>query len=193
VHHLQLLRLVGAVEAPSEHPLARAVADHSFEAALDLPDATGFASFGGNGVEAAVDGRQVVVGKPGFVAERLDAPAPEGFVAEAEQAAQTIVWAAADGNFLGPVGITDAIRDDAAGAVAGLRERGMEPYLVTGDNERVARAVADAVGIAGVRAGVLPGGKADIVRQLQADRTRVAMVGRARLSAGRTAPRGGRP
>jgi Cu+-exporting ATPase len=177
VDHFQLLRLAGAVESASEHPLARAIVDHALETELDLPDASEFRSFGGNGVEALVEGRRVVVGKPGFVAERLGAPAPEGFAADAEEAAQTVVWAAADGALLGAVAITDAIRPDAADAVAALRARGMEPYLVTGDNERAAAAVARQVGIEAVRAGVLPDGKADIVRELQADGTRVAMVG----------------
>ncbi|MGH9103944.1 MAG: heavy metal translocating P-type ATPase [Acidimicrobiales bacterium] len=177
VDAFELLRLAGAVEASSEHPLARAVVDHALEAELELPDATAFQSFGGNGVEARVEGCHVVVGKPAFVADRLDTAAPEEFADEAEQAAQTVVWAAAAGTFLGAIGITDAIRPDATNAIAALRQRGMEPYLVTGDNERVARTVADAVGISEVRAGVLPDQKADIVRELQADGTRVAMVG----------------
>jgi Cu+-exporting ATPase len=176
VDRFELLRLAAGVEASSEHPLARAIVECALEAGLDLPDVAGFRSFAGNGVQGSVEGRWMVVGKPDFVAGTLSGPVPESFAAEAERAAQTVVWTAADGVLLGAVAITDAVRPDAAEAIAGLRRRGMEPYLVTGDNERVARAVAK-VGIAEVRAGVLPDQKADLVRGLQADGTRVAMVG----------------
>ena len=177
VEPLDLLRLAGAVEATSEHPLARAIVDHALDADLDVPDATAFSSVGGSGVEGVVEARRVVVGKPSFVAERLTRPAPEGFACDAEADAQTVVWVAADVGLLGAIAITDAIRADAADAVTALRARGMEPYLVTGDNQRVAAAVAARVGIDQIRAAVLPDGKADIVRDLQADGARVAMVG----------------
>ncbi len=172
-----LVGLAAAVEAPSEHPLARAIVDRALDAGLDVADVEQFVSFSGDGVEGIVGGRRVVVGRPGFIAGRLSAPAPDAFGAEAEAATQTVVWAAAGGTFLGAIGIADALRPDAAEAVAALRARGMEPCLVTGDSETVAAAVAGQVGIGEVRAGVLPGAKADIVRALQADGTRVAMVG----------------
>lgn len=175
----ELLRLAGAVEGPSEHPLARAVVEHALEAELALPDAVTFESFGGSGVAATVGGRRVVVGRPGFVAEQLSEPAPAGFAQELEDQAQTVVWVAADGKLAGAIGITDVVRPDATAAVGALVDRGMQPYLATGDNERVARAVAAEVGIDSdrVRAGVLPDQKADIVRQLQSGGARVAMVG----------------
>ena len=175
----ELLRLAAAVEASSQHPLGRAVVEHAMQAELDVAGATGFESFGGSGVAARVEGRQLVVGRPAFVADRLSEAAPAGFAGELEEQAQTVVWVAVDGQLAGAIGITDAIRPDAAAAVAALAERGMLAYLVTGDNERVARAVAARVGIDSdrVRAGVLPDGKAEIVRGLQANQTRVAMVG----------------
>jgi heavy metal translocating P-type ATPase len=179
VEQAGLLRLAAAVESSSQHPLSRGVVEHALENDLDVPAAADFASVGGSGVRGTVDGRRVVVGRPGYVAEQLTGAAPAAFAGELEDQAQTVVWVAADGRLLGAIGISDAIRSDAREAVTALGERDMTPYLVTGDNERVARAVAAAVGIDAdhVRAGVLPDGKAAIVRDLQAGGTRVAMVG----------------
>lgn len=175
----RLLALAAAAETPSEHPLARAVVEHALDEGIELPDATGFESVGGSGVVATVEDREVVAGRPGFVAGRLGVPAPVGFAKELEKQAQTTVWVAAGGRLQGAVGITDAVRPDARAAVAALMGRGMQPTLVTGDNEAAARAVAAQVGIGvdQVRAGVLPDQKADIVRELQRGGARVAMVG----------------
>ncbi|MGH9073354.1 MAG: heavy metal translocating P-type ATPase, partial [Acidimicrobiales bacterium] len=167
------LAVVGHTEAARGLFAMLAVAVMGYPCALGM--ATPLALIRGGG-RAAEKGRRVVVGKPSFVATRLVA-APPNFAMHAEEHAQTVVWAGSDGAFLGAIRITDPVRDDAREAVSALRQRGMEPYLVTGDNEAVARAVAGQVGITEIRAGVLADGKADIVRELQRDGTRVAMVG----------------
>jgi Cu+-exporting ATPase len=144
---------------------------------------TGFAAAPGGGVEAAVDGRDVLVGSRRWLAERglaLDPPTGlEVAVAAAEARGETAVWVAADGLLAGIIAIADRPKPEAAVAVAGLRTAGLEPYLLTGDREPVARAIGAQVGIAPERivAEVLPADKADRIAALQAGGERVAMVG----------------
>jgi Cu+-exporting ATPase len=174
----ELLRLAAATEASSEHPLARAVVQAARDRGLQLPAAQDFTSHTGSGVEAQVGGRRVLVAKPSFVGdqgvdlgplrERLEALESEG---------KTTVGVTADGRLLGLVAIADTIKPDAAEAIARLKDLGMTPVMLTGDNERTARAVAAQVGIEEVRAQVLPDEKAARVRELQGDGTRVGMVG----------------
>jgi heavy metal translocating P-type ATPase len=173
-----LLALAAAVEEPSEHPLARAVIDASDERELDVPEATDFQSTTGQGVTATVAGRRVTVGKPDWLVEQqipLDGLAARR--AELEQSAQTVIAVSADGHLLGLVGIADEIKPDAREAVERLRAAGVESVMITGDNERTARAVAEQVGITEIRAQMLPDQKADAVRELQAHGHRVMMVG----------------
>jgi heavy metal translocating P-type ATPase len=173
-----VLRLAASAEGPSEHPLARAIVDRAFEADLSVSATGAFESFGGNGVVAEVEGRVVVVGRPEFVRERLgDGDRLPELGRDLEEQAQTVVLASRDGALLGAIGIMDVLKEDAREAVGALRQRGMEPLLITGDNQRVARAVAEQVGIGKVRAQVLPEQKADHVRELQRQGHRVAMVG----------------
>jgi P-type Cu+ transporter len=175
----EALRLAGAVEDASEHPVARALADGARERVGGLPAATSFRSRDGLGVEGLVEGRAVVVGRPALLAERgLDLP-PELEAArrEMEGAGRTAVAAGWDGAARAVLGVSDTVKPTSAEAVRGLRALGLRPVLLTGDNERTARAVADAVGIDEVVAGVLPAGKAEVVRRLQAEGRVVAVVG----------------
>ncbi|MHB8718660.1 MAG: heavy metal translocating P-type ATPase [Candidatus Dormibacteria bacterium] len=173
----ELLRLAAAAETASEHPLARAIVQHAVERELGVPDVGDFQSFGGNGVEAIVAGARITVGKPEFVRQHATGGAGASVGRALEEQAQTVVLVARDDEILGAIGIMDAIKPDAREAVDALRRRGMEPILVTGDNARVARAVGEQVRITEVRAQVLPDGKAEVVRELQAQGVRVAMVG----------------
>jgi Cu+-exporting ATPase len=173
-----LLALAAAAEASSEHPLARAVVDAAAARGLTIPTAADFTSHTGSGVEADIDGQRILVSKPSFVAgygvqlgalhERLEA---------LESLGKTTVAVAAGSSLLGLVAIADRVKADAAEAVERLRSLGMTPVMLTGDNERTARAVADEVGIGEVRAQVLPDDKAAHIRELQSDGSRVAMVG----------------
>ena len=173
-----LLAIAAAVEISSEHPLARAVVAAAEGRDLEIPDTARFSSTTGQGVTAQIAGGSVVVGKPGWVAAHGAELASLADRIEAMQgAAQTVVAVARDGKLAGLVGIADAIKSDAAEAVARLRATGITPILVTGDNHATARAVAAEVGIDAVHAGMLPDQKAQIIRDLQGQGHRVVMVG----------------
>jgi Cu+-exporting ATPase len=175
----ELLRLAAAVEDGSEHPIARAIADYGRRSLGQLPPAEGFRSRAGLGVEAVVEGRAVVVGRPALLSDWGVALTPAlGAEAEAlEGKGTTVVAAASDGQVLGLVALSDRPKSTSRQAIAQLRDLGLTPVLLTGDNERTARAVAAEVGIDQVLAGVLPEGKAAEVRHLQESGEVVAMVG----------------
>ena len=173
------LRVVGAVEDASEHPIAKAIAAAARVELGALAPVSSFASAQGLGVEGVVDGRAVVAGRPRFVAERglaLGAGLRDAVVA-AEEAGRTAVVAGWDGAVQAVFVVSDTVKPTSADAVASLRRLGLRPVLLTGDNERAARAVARQVGIEEVVADVLPAGKVDVVRGLQEDGAVVAMVG----------------
>lgn len=174
----ELLRLAGALEAASEHPIARAVADGAAERG-DLPAVGDFANAEGLGVTGTVEGRAVVVGRLRLLRERgLDVPAEIArAVTDAEAAGRTAVLAGWDGRARGVLAVADAVKPTSRAAVTRLRALGLTPVLLTGDNATVARAVAAEVGIDQVIAEVLPADKVDAVRRLQAEGRTVAMVG----------------
>ena len=175
----ELLRLAGAAEAASEHPIAQAIALFARETVGALPAVESFTNRAGLGVEAVVEGRAVVVGRPAMLAEWAvgsDARLAERF-AEEEGRGRTVVAAAVDGKAAGLFVVADRLKPTSATAVAELRSLGLEPVLLTGDNERTARTVADEVGIERVRADVLPADKSAEVQALQAAGEVVAMVG----------------
>ena len=175
-----VLRRAGAVEAASEHPVAAAIADGARERG-PLPDVTGFAAVPGRGVTGLVDGASVVVGGRAFVEDRTG-PLPAALVEAldaAEAAGRTAVVAGWDGVARGVLAVADTVKPTSREAVAALRDLGLRPVLLTGDNARAAQAVAAEVGIdaADVVAGVAPEGKVDVVRRLQEHGHVVAMVG----------------
>ncbi|MER6560993.1 heavy metal translocating P-type ATPase [Streptomyces sp. NPDC001027] len=168
-----LLRLAGALEHASEHPVARAVAAGAEERAGELPAAERFENVPGRGVRGLVEGREVAVG-------RLFASLPEELARakdEAEHNGMTAVVAGWDGVARGVLAVADAVKETSAEAVRELRALGLTPVLLTGDNRTVAEAVAAAVGIDRVVAEVLPEDKVDVVRRLQDEGRVVAMVG----------------
>jgi Cu+-exporting ATPase len=171
--HPDTLRLAAAVEAGSEHPIARAIV---VAADTPLPPVTGFASQPGLGVSGRVDGHDVVVGGRGELPVELRA-----VVDAAAAAGRTAVPVAWDGEVRGVLVVADTVKPTSAAAIVRLRALGLAPVLVTGDNAGAAAAVARAVGLDPERgevvAGVLPAGKVDVVRDLQARGRVVAMVG----------------
>ena len=174
-----LLRLASAVEDASEHPIARAIAAHGRSHLGTLPGVESFTARAGLGVEAVVDGRAVVVGRPGLLADWA-VHLPEQLLAEAERLEEkgnTVVAVASDGRPAGLVAVADRVKPSSRQAVTRLRQLGLTPVLLTGDNERAARAVADQVGIDHVIAGVLPQDKAAEISRLQQAGQVVAMVG----------------
>ncbi|MGK5675319.1 heavy metal translocating P-type ATPase [Micromonospora sp. URMC 106] len=174
----ELLRLAGALESASEHPIAQAVAAGAAEAGA-LPPVTGFANVEGLGVTGAVEGREVLVGRLRLLRERgLDVPEEvERAATTAEAEGRTAVLAGWDGRARGVLAVADVVKPTSRAAVAGLRALGLTPVLLTGDNTTVARAVAAEVGIDEVIAEVLPADKVDVVRRLQGEGRTVAMVG----------------
>ncbi|MBO0679680.1 copper-translocating P-type ATPase [Mycolicibacterium sp. S2-37] len=173
------LRLVGALENASEHPIARAIAEHAAGAGT-LPPVEDFQNHGGRGVSGVVDGRRVAAGRLSWIGG--SAPAEMMAVADAAEAGgQTPVWFATDGEIAGVVVVADTVKDGAADAIADLRALGLTPVLLTGDNRRAAQTVAGQVGIDvgddTVIAEVLPEGKVDAVRRLQGEGRVVAMAG----------------
>ncbi|MEA2248360.1 MAG: P-type Cu+ transporter [Solirubrobacteraceae bacterium] len=179
VGRADVLRFAGALEDASEHPIGRAIARSAREELGRLPAVERFANREGLGVEGVVDGHEAQAGRPPLMAGRglLIPPGLADAAQAAEARGRTAVVAAWDGEVRGVLVVADTVKPTSAEAVASLRALAIEPVLVTGDNEATARAVAAEAGIDHVIAGVLPEGKADVVRRLQAEGRVVAMVG----------------
>jgi len=174
----RVLALAAAAESHSEHPLARAIVAAAQQRGMPIGEPEEFESVTGSGVRATVSGRQVLVGQLALLAEAgIDLSALTGHLDQLEAAGHTVIAVAAGQVAVGVVALGDQLRPDAVDAVAAMRTAGLDPILVTGDNERAARRVADQLAMTEVRARVRPEGKAEIIRELQADGTRVAMVG----------------
>jgi Cu+-exporting ATPase len=175
----EVLRLAGALEAASEHPIARAIAAGATERVGPLPAVAGFANVEGLGVTGTIDGHAVTVGRARLLTERgLDLAAEtERAATEAEAAGRTVVLAGWDGRVRGAFVVADTVKPTSRDAIARLRALGLTPILLTGDNTTVAHAVATGVGIDQVIAEVLPADKLDVIKQLQAEGKVVAMVG----------------
>ncbi|MFH9818570.1 heavy metal translocating P-type ATPase [Streptomyces sp. NPDC017230] len=179
VQEEELLRLVGALEHASEHPIAQAIAAGAIEQVGSLPVPENFENVAGLGVQGVVDGHAVLVGREKLLTEWvIELPR---HLAEAKAAAEaegrTAVAVAWDGEARGVVTVADLVKDTSAEAIAELRRLGLKPVLLTGDNQLVAKSVARTVGIDEVIAEVLPQDKVDVVKRLQAEGRTVAMVG----------------
>ncbi|MFH9230633.1 heavy metal translocating P-type ATPase [Streptomyces globisporus] len=178
-HTTEALRIAGALENASEHPIAQAVATAATTATGPLPTPEDFTNIPGLGVQGTVEGHAVLVGRPRLLAD-AGIPLPPALsraLEEDEAHGRTVVAVAWDGEARGVFGVADAVKDSSAAAVAELRALGLEPILLTGDNRAVAEAVAREVGIDTVHAEVLPEDKVNVVKRLQAEGRVVAMVG----------------
>jgi P-type Cu+ transporter len=175
----EALRLVGALENASEHPIAQAIARAAQAEDVPLLSVDAFGNREGLGVEGVVDGHALVVGRPALLADR-GMQLPAGLDAArraAENRGQTAIAAGWDGEATAVFVVADTVKPSSADAVASLKRLGLRPVLLTGDNETTAQAVAAEVGIEEVIAEVLPSDKADVVKRLQAEGRVVAMVG----------------
>ncbi|QLD11491.1 heavy metal translocating P-type ATPase [Microbacterium oleivorans] len=174
----ELLAVAAAVEAGSEHPVARALVAASARAA-SVPAATSFASHAGFGVQAVVGGAAVVCGRASWLRSEwgIAMSADEAERLAELEADGTVVAVARDGAFVGAIVVGDTLKPTSALAVSRFRALGLEPVLLTGDNAATAQRVAAAVGIDVVHAGVTPADKLDVIRALQAEGRVVAMVG----------------
>jgi len=173
----ELLALAAAAESSSEHALAEAIVTAAFERRIVPPAVDSFEAVPGKGVVALIGGQEVLVGSPRLLRDRgVDLSAIARRVARLEERGHTVVVVSRGGAALGLVALGDALKPDAIEAVASLRDAGLRPILLTGDNERAAQRVARDLGIDEVHAGVLPGAKAEIIRALQ-KLGKVAMIG----------------
>ncbi|GAB3479044.1 heavy metal translocating P-type ATPase [Amycolatopsis cihanbeyliensis] len=175
----RVLRLAGALENASEHPIAQAIARGARERAGELGEVAEFGVVEGVGVRGVVDGQSVLVGRAALLVEAgLRIPAELDAARQAaQQQGRTAVLVGWAGQARAVLAVADTVKPDSAEAVARLRELGLTPILLTGDNETVARAVAAEVGVDRVIAEVLPKDKVDVVSRLQAEGAVVAMVG----------------
>ena len=174
----EILRLAAALEKGSEHPLGAAIVKGAAERGIQAVSAGSFESLTGKGVQGEVDGRRVALGnatlladlhvEPGAAAARADALRSDG---------QTVMYVVVDGELVGLVGVADPIKETTVEALRQLRAEGLRVVMLTGDSRATAEAVARKLGIDEVRAEVLPSGKADAIKQLQADGMVVAMAG----------------
>ena len=175
----ELLRLAGAAEDASEHPVARAVAAHALDHVGPLPAVASFGSRSGVGVEATVDGHRLLVGRPELLEQHgIELPGELRVAREAyERDGATAVAVARDDTALGIIAVADTVKPSSEQAVSDLHALGLETVLLTGDNATSAARVSRVVGIERVVAGVLPGEKATVVERLQREGRVVAMVG----------------
>jgi Cu+-exporting ATPase len=175
-----LLRLAASVERQSEHPLGEAIVRAAQDRQIVLTAPTDFTALAGHGVQATVEGQAILIGSPRFLREQglaLDAVA--GTIDRLQREAKTAVVVASGTHVLGVIGIADPVKATSAVAIAALRQRGVQVFMLTGDNRRTAEAIAAQVGLDAqfVLADVLPEMKAAEVKRLQAQGLRVAMVG----------------
>ncbi|MET4047332.1 Cu+-exporting ATPase [Rhodococcus sp. UYP5] len=174
----EILTMAGAIESGSEHPIAAAITAAARQE-TSLPEVIDFANIAGLGVSGTVDGRTVVLGRAALLAEK-SLPLPpelESALHDAEADGRTAVALGWDGRARGILVVADALKPTSKQAIAELRELGLTPVMLTGDNEAAARKIAAEVGITEVFAGVLPQGKVDVIARLQAEGRVVAMVG----------------
>jgi P-type Cu+ transporter len=173
-----LLALAAAAEADSEHPLAAAIVAGARERGVALPAAAGFDSVTGQGVQATVDGRGVLVGSARLLAGAgVDTASLDPVAAELSAEGKTPVLAAVGGAAAGVLAVADPVKDDSAAAIAALHRLGVQVVMLTGDNATTAAAIARAVGVRRVLAEVLPEHKASEIQRLQAEGRKVGMVG----------------
>ena len=175
----RLLSLAASVERRSEHPLGEAVVNEASERGIALFEPTRFEAIPGRGVRASVDGSTVLIGSRRLLEEDgVDVARLSPDALRMEEDGHAPIWVAIEGSAAGVIAVADTVKDGSIEAIAGLRAAGLQVVMLTGDSERIARGIAREVGIEDVRAEVLPGDKAEVVRVLQEETgLTVAMVG----------------
>ncbi|QRG67197.1 heavy metal translocating P-type ATPase [Brevibacillus choshinensis] len=174
----EFLRLVGAAEKNSEHPLAEAIVAGIQAKGISLPTAQSFEAIPGFGIKAVVEGHELLIGTRRLMQTyEVDAKSAYELMSRLEEAGKTAMLVAINKRYMGIVAVADTIKETSKEAVSRLKEMGIQVVMITGDNERTAKAIAAQVGIDHVLAEALPEGKAEEVKKLQAQGKKVAMVG----------------
>ncbi|MBS3813276.1 copper-translocating P-type ATPase [Candidatus Bipolaricaulota bacterium] len=173
-----LLKLAASAEKGSEHPLGKAVVERAGERNVELEEVSDFSALVGQGIEAKLNGNELLVGNKDLMDSHAVAyDEVKGELTALEEEAKTAILVAKNEQLSGVIGVADQIKEDSADAIAELKKSGLEPVMITGDNERTARAIADGVGIDRVVAEVMPDQKREEIMKLQDKGERVAMVG----------------
>ncbi|WP_067730745.1 heavy metal translocating P-type ATPase [Oceanobacillus damuensis] len=174
----ETLELLASAEKGSEHPLAEAIVAYATEKEIELADVEAFTAIPGHGIKATILGNRIIVGNRKLMADnQVDVHAVEEKLTDFEIAGKTAMLIAINGTYRGTIAVADTIKETAPEAIKQLKEQGLEVIMLTGDNERTAKAIADQVGIDKVIAQVLPEGKAEKVKEIQLQGKKVAMVG----------------
>eukprot|EP00913_Durusdinium_trenchii_P013393 g12574.t1 len=175
----ELLTLAAAVERNSEHPLGRSIVEAARERGIDPPTVTDFNSITGGGVIGTVAGKNILIGKPDLLREHEITGVEEvrDKTERLQREGRTVMLVAADGGLIGLLAVADPIKESTPGAIRTLHEMGLKVVMLTGDNERTAKAVAEQLHIDDVFAGVSPQGKNERIRSLQQEGRLVAMAG----------------
>ncbi|PEO63474.1 copper-translocating P-type ATPase [Bacillus toyonensis] len=177
-HEEEILRLVGAAEKNSEHPLAEAIVEGIKEKKIDIPSSETFEAIPGFGIESIVEGKQLLIGTRRLMTKfNIDIEEVSKSMEELEREGKTATLIAIDKEYAGIVAVADTVKDTSKAAIARLKKMGLDVVMITGDNTQTAQAIAGQVGIDHVIAEVLPEGKAEEVKKLQAQGKKVAMVG----------------
>ncbi|MBR7189511.1 MAG: heavy metal translocating P-type ATPase [Oscillospiraceae bacterium] len=173
----ELLTFAAALEQKSEHPLARAVMQKQAELGIPVKEATDFLALPGNGLSAVLDGKEIAGGNLSFISRKAEISDETARQAERlSENGKTPLFFAKSGRFLGIIAVADVIKEDAPQAIRELKDMGIRVVMLTGDNERTAKAIGAQAGVDHVIAGVLPDGKESVVRELK-EHGKVAMVG----------------
>ncbi|MCR6781763.1 heavy metal translocating P-type ATPase [Bacillus thuringiensis] len=174
----ELLRLVGAAERNSEHPLAEAIVEGIKEKKIDIPSSEMFEAIPGFGIESVVEGKQLLIGTRRLMKKfNIDIEEVSKSMEALEREGKTAMLIAIDKEYAGIVAVADTVKDTSKAAITRLKKMGLDVVMITGDNTQTAQAIAKQVGIDHVIAEVLPEGKAEEVKKLQGNGKKVAMVG----------------
>jgi len=173
----EVLGLAASVEIGSEHPLGQAIVEEAKEKGTSLVEPRDFEAVTGKGVKAELNGKEVLVGSRKLVVQTRGADLMERDLKRLEEEAKTATLVASDGKIAGVIAVADTLKEDSVRAIRELERMGIETAIITGDNRGTAEAIAKKVGISRVLAEVLPDGKVDEIKRLQAEVGTVAMVG----------------
>ena len=178
VSESEIIQLAAIAEKGSEHPLAEAFLTRANMTGIAIPDAESFEAIPGHGVKVKSQGREILIGNRRLMKDMgLDIQDRESVISGLEEKGNTVMLVARDKKFIGLIAVADTLKENAEDVVKGLKGEGIQVVMLTGDNERTAKAIGAKVGIDRIIANVLPGDKAKVIKELQAEGKVVAMVG----------------